>query len=126
MNNFLKNILLLVVVLILSYFTANYFGAIYDKFAPQYDSLFGAPKEITNFVVGFPLSYIFFTILLFKLLAFGNKNKWLIWLLVPAVLFFGSGDIQHIYLPILLGLIVFALASLLQKLFKRNSTQSLD
>ena len=122
MKNLFKNIFLLIVVLVLSYFTANYFGAIYDKFVPQYeDSILGVPKTGIIFLTGLPFAYIFFTILLFKLFGFGNKNKWIIWLLVPALLFFGSGDIKHLYLPILLGLIALGLSTLLQKLFKRNS-----
>ena len=127
MNNFLKNTGLFVVVLILSYFTANWFGAWYNKFSPLYDSsFFPLSKEELILLAGIPFAYIFFTILLFKLFGFGNKNKWIIWLLVPALLFFGSGDIKHLYLPILLGLIALGLSTLLQKLFKRNSAQKLN
>lgn len=121
MNNFIKNILLLVTVLALSYFTASYFGSIYDRFSPQYDdSWFSLTKQELVFLVGVPFAYIFFTILLFKLLAFGDKNKWTGWLLVPPFLFFASGDLKHIYFPITLGLISFGLATLLRKIFKIN------
>ena len=127
MNNFLKNTGLFIVVLVLSYFTADYFGFIYDYFSPLYSrSIFALTKNELIFIMGLPFAYIFFTILLFKLFGFGNKNKWIIWLLVPAVLFFGSGDIKHLYLPILLGLIALGLSTLLQKLFKRNSAQKLN
>jgi len=37
---------------------------------------------------------------------------------MPALLFFLIGDIAHIYLPIILGLIAFGLAYLLRKIFK--------
>ncbi|MEK7117900.1 MAG: hypothetical protein AAB861_03965 [Patescibacteria group bacterium] len=121
MKNLFKNIFLLIVVLVLSYFAAEYFGTWYDYFAPLYDNTLGVGKGILKSLTGLPFAYIFFTILLFKLFGFGNKNKWIIWLLVPAVLFFGSGDIKHLYLPILLGLIALGLSTLLQKLFKRNS-----
>lgn len=124
MNHIIKNILLLAVVLVLSYFTAVYFGSWYDKFSPQSDdSWFSLGKQQLIFLVGMPFAYIFFTTLLFQSFGFGNRNKWTGWLLVPALLFFASGDIQHIYLPILLGLIAFGLAFIIRKVFKRRYTQ---
>lgn len=121
MNNFIKNILLLIVVLVLSYFTAQYFGSWYDGFSPLYDSsFFPLPKEVLINTAGFPFAFIFFTVLLFKLFGSGNKNKWIGWLLVPALLFFASGDLKHIYLPITLALIALGLATLLRKMFKDN------
>lgn len=120
--NTIKNLGLLVVVLVLSYFTANYFGSWYDHFSPQYDdSWFSLTKQELIFITGIPFSYIFFLIPLFELFASGNKKNWIIWLLVPPFLYFASGDIKHIYLPILLGIIAWGLAALLQKIFKRNS-----
>ncbi|HEY4515744.1 MAG TPA: hypothetical protein VJH67_00975 [Candidatus Paceibacterota bacterium] len=123
MKNFIKNIILLVVVLVLSYFTSEYFGKLYDYFSPLYDSsFFPIPKEGLITITGVPFAYVFFLILLFKLFAWGNKKKWIGWLLVPPLLFFGSGDIKHIYLPIILGLIAFYLGKLLQRLFIKNYT----
>ncbi len=114
MKSFLKNVVLLAVVLILSYFTTEYFGSLYNSFAPLHDrSLLGLSTSDLISFVGFPFSYIFFTTLLFQILGGASKNKWNIWLLVPALLFFGSGDIKHIYLPIILGLLAFALAKIL-------------
>ncbi len=119
MNNFIKNILLLVAVLVLSYFTADYFGSWYDKFAPLYDrSLIGLSKGDLMSLTGIPFAYIFFTVMLFKLFGLGNKNKWIGWLLVPPFLFFASGDLKHIYLPIVLALVALGLATLLRKIFK--------
>lgn len=118
MNNFIKNILLLVVVLILSYFVADYFGSWYDKFSPQYDNTLGVGKDLLISLVGMPFAYIFFTVLLFKLFGLGNRNKWVGWLLVPPFLFFASGDLKHIYLPVILGLIALGLTLLLRKIFK--------
>ncbi|KKQ78079.1 MAG: hypothetical protein A3A96_02715 [Candidatus Zambryskibacteria bacterium RIFCSPLOWO2_01_FULL_39_39] len=119
MNAF-KNILLLATVLILSYLTASYFGSWYDNFSPQYDrSLIGLSREDLFSINGGPFAYTFFTVLLFPLFGFGNKNKWTIWLLVPALLFFGSGDIQHIYLPIILGLIALAVVKLVHVIISK-------
>ena len=119
MNGFIKNILLLVVALILSYFTAEYFGSWYVKFSPQYDdSWFSLTKQELIFLAGAPFAYIFFATLLFQSFGFGNRNKWTLWLLTPAMLFFASGDIQHIYLPVILALIAFGLAFVVRKVFK--------
>lgn len=118
MNNAIKNILLLIVVLVLSYFVADYFGSWYDKFSPQYDNTLGVGKDILKSLVGIPFAYIFFTIITFKLFGSGNKNKWTGWLLVLPFLFFASGDLKHIYLPIILALIAFGLAILIRKIFK--------
>ncbi len=118
---FLKNIILLAIVLALSYYTAEYFGTWYDKFSPQVDySWFSIPKEGLILIVGIPFSYIFFTILGFQILGVGNRNKWTAWLLVPAGLFFASGDLKHFYLPIILGLIAFGISKIINKIFIRN------
>jgi len=125
MNNFIKNISLFVVVLVLSYFTAEYFGTLYDKFSPQYDdSFFSLTKQELIFLAGIPFAYVFFVIILFKTFAWGNRDKWTLWLLAPALLFFASGDLKHIYLPIVLGLIALGLATLLRKIFKINAKLS--
>lgn len=113
MKNFIKNITLLVVVLVLSYFTSMQFGFWYSDLTGGLGGTWIGAKGTWESIIGFPFAYIFFLILLFKLFALGNKNKWLIWLLVPALLFFGSGDLKHIYLPILLGLISFGLAQII-------------
>jgi len=118
MNSFVKNILLLVVALVLSYFTGQYFGGWYDKFSPLYDNTLGLGKDALNSVTGIPFAYIFFTTLLFQSFGFDNRNKWTGWLLTPALLFFASGDLKHIYLPIILALIAFGLSIILRKIFK--------
>lgn len=114
MKNFIKNIFLLVVVLLLSYYTAPYFGSWYDKFSPQNSSSFlGIGKEISLFIVGLPFAYVFFTIFLFGVLSFGSKKKWIGILLIPPILFWLVLDSYHIYLPIILGIIAFVLAKLI-------------
>ncbi|MBI2673978.1 MAG: hypothetical protein HYX23_01725 [Candidatus Zambryskibacteria bacterium] len=125
MANFTKNFLLFVVILVLSYLAAEYFGALYDKFSPLYDrSLIGFSKEDLISLTGVPFAYIFFTVLLFKLFGSGNTDKWVGWLLVLPFLFFASGDLKHIHLPIILALITFGLAALLRKIFKINQLTS--
>ena len=121
--NFLKNIALLAVVLILSYFTAHWFGAWYDKFSPLHDSsIFPMNTYQLQLIVGSLFGYLFFTILIFQLFGYGNRNKWTLWLLLPPFLFFGSGDIRHLYLPIILGLVALGLATLINKLLLKPKT----
>lgn len=123
MNNFLKNVLLLVAVLALSYFTAGHFGFLYDYFTPGTlgsRALAGTP-EAWQSLIGLPFAFIFFLILLFKLFAAGNKNGWIGWLLVPPFLFFVAGDLVHIYLPIILTIIAFGTATLLRRVLPENN-----
>ena len=119
MNTFIKNILLLAVVCILSYFAAPYFGAWYDKFSPQYDdSFFSFPHSIVLFVAGIPVAYVFFISLVFTLFGFGDRKKWLIGLLIPALLFWLSADKYHIYLPTIFCLIAYGSALVFRKLLR--------
>jgi len=122
MNNFIRNILLLAAVLILSYFTAGYFGGIYDQFSPQYgNSFLGIGRNTSIFIAGLPFAYVFFATSIFMSFGFGSKKKWTIWLLIPALLFWLFADIQHIYIPILLALVALGLALLIRKILKINS-----
>lgn len=117
--NITKNILLLAAILLLSYFTADYFGTLYDKFSPQSDdSWFSLDKQALIFMAGLPFAYFFFTILFIQTFGFGNRNKWTGWLLVPPLIFFVSGDLKHIYLPIILGFAALGLSIILRKVFK--------
>jgi hypothetical protein len=121
-----RNTFLVIFALLASFISADYFGNLYSKLAPN--TLNGAwiGGSSWEFVIGFPFAYILFVTLFIGIYGSGNKNKWIIWLLVPALLFFASGDIKHIYLPILLALLSFGLATLLQKLFKKSPTQNLN
>lgn len=119
MNKFFRNILLLIIVLVLSYFTAEYFGALYDQFSYQYSNSFlGTERDLSIFIAGIPVAYVFFVIFIFKLFGAGNKKKWICWLLIPPFLFFVYGDLKHIYLLIILAAIAYGLSILLRKLLK--------
>jgi nitrate/nitrite transporter NarK len=120
MKNFIKNILLLVAVFILSYFTASYFGALYDKFSPQYDfSFFNLQKDQIIFLAGLPVAYVFFVPFLFELFGGKSKVKWTAWLLVPPALFWISADKYYIYVPIILAIIAFYLAKLINLIISK-------
>jgi hypothetical protein len=113
MNNSFKNFLLLVAVLVLSCFTAPYFGALYDKFYPQNGSSFlGIGEETAVFVAGVPFAYMFLIPFVFELFGSGNKKKLILWALLPVVLFYLYDSVGLSYIPIILAIIAFALAKL--------------
>ncbi|MEK7461517.1 MAG: hypothetical protein AAB586_00370 [Patescibacteria group bacterium] len=122
MNNFIKNVLLLIVILLLSYLLGIYFGSVYDNLTPGMlgDTAWIGVTSAWQSLIGIPFAYIFFTIIIFKLFGSGNTNKWIEWLLVPPFLFFAAGDLKHIYLPVVLALIAYGIAVLFQKIFKFN------
>ena len=117
MNNFVKNILLLVVVVVLSYFTAGYFGMLYEFIISTGSTWIGSESS-WNMIIGFPFGFIFLTIILFNILGGENRNKWIAWLLVLPIFFFMLGGIKHLLLPIILALITFGLAFVIRKVFK--------
>ncbi|MDP3793114.1 MAG: hypothetical protein Q8Q89_05330 [bacterium] len=122
LKTLIKNIAILFAVLVLAYFVAVYFGNFYVYFFPQSPSggsFFSAPKAVENFLLGFPLSYIFFLFLLFT--AFGGAKKywWIGILLIPAIIFEVYFDLSHIYFPILLALAGWLLGLLIHKIFAR-------
>ena len=119
-----KNVGLIIIALVLSKITASFFGSVYHQFVPLNDgSLLGLGNEALEFIAGFPFAYIFFTILLLKVFAEGNKKKWTGWLVAPAALFFAMGDLKYIYLPIILGAIAWGLAKLVQKILVKIKLQ---
>jgi|SRR3989338_6559133 len=126
MNNFIKNVLLLVIVFVSSYFLSPYFGSFYDYLTPGSlgDNAWIGTTSAWQSIIGFPFAYIFFVIILFKTFAWGNGDKWTLWLLAPALLFFASGDIQHIYLPIILGLIALGLSKLISIVIAKSQRTS--
>ena len=99
-----------------SYFLSGLAGLWYEKLFP------GPTIADVNIspLLGLPLSYIFFLFLLFT--AFGGNKKywWLGILLIPAAVFELYFDLEHIYFPILLGLLGWVLGWLLTK-FKREN-----
>lgn len=121
----LREIIILAVVLILSYFLAIWFGEFYVYFFPQpsgRSSLlsFYISKAAENSFIGSPLVYTFFLTLLFT--AFGGEKKywWIGILLIPAAAFEVYFDISHIYFPILLGLLGWLLGLLVSKIISTS------
>jgi len=109
----IREIIILIVVLISSYFLSGFTGQWYEKLFPGPTSIFLG--DFTS-LIGFPLTYIFFLTLLFT--AFGGEKKywWIGILLIPAVIFEVYFDFSHIYFPVALGLAGWLLGFLLMKL----------
>src|SRR3989344_2836621 len=116
MKDFIKKIIILFAMLVFSYFSAFFIGDWYDK-------LFPSPKSIFlgdfRFITGLPLSYTFFLSLLFTAFCGAKKYWWIGILLIPAVIFEVYFDLTHIYFPILLGLVGWALGWGISKLMPK-------
>lgn len=122
MKKWLLVFVVILVSIIISYYTAGYFGVIYDKsFPSELNSGWIGSSGSLQFIRGISLSLIFFLTLLSYSFLFKSKSSTM-WLLSPLLLWEGTFDIKHIYIPILLIIIAFGLATLLKKLFKRNSS----
>jgi len=114
LKSLVKNSSILIVVLILTYFLSYNFGVLYNKFIYSGSTF----VDLTG-VVGIPLSYIFFLILLF--IAFGGRKKywWIGVLLIPAIVFEVYFDFSHLYFPIVVGFAGWFLGFSLRKIINR-------
>src|SRR3989344_4165899 len=122
MKDFLRNLGLFVITCALAFLLALKFGYCYNYFFPQSPGggFFWGPSfaQIVG-IIGLPLAYMFFLSLLFT--AFGGLKKywWIGILLIPAVIFEVYFDLTHIYFPILLGLVGWALGWGISKLMPK-------
>lgn len=100
MKNYLKYFSFLIVTVILALIFSKWVGNSYNNLTHQT----GTFIDLSG-LIGFPLIYIFILTLLFS--AFGDSKKywWIGVLLIPAVVFELYFDWQHIYIPIVLGLV---------------------
>ena len=119
-----KNILLLVLVLVLSYFTAAFFGKLYYNFVPFEGGFFSGPRSASEFLAGLSLAYL--ALVLFFYTGFGdNTRKWWIGiLLVPVIFFELFFDLRHIYFPVILGLIAWMVGFGISKLMAKKNQKS--
>lgn len=121
MKNILKNLGLLVCTLILSWLLGNLFsrGFIYIVGGSS-ESLLSFYTQTAYYLVGIVLAYIFFLTLLFT--AFGGVKKywWVGVLLIPAMAFELYFDLAHIYFPVVLALLGWAIGLGISKLMKNK------
>ncbi len=117
-----NNILLFILVLAISLATASYFGGWYDYFVPQYDySLLGIDQETIVYVAGLFFAYVFFVPFIFELLGKGSKNKWMVILLAPVILFYLYDSVALVYIPIIAsiaGCLIAKLTNLVIRQFR--------
>ena len=107
----IKNIGILSLSLLLTFLTAYFFGLIFHKvypIPPGFDS-FIAPSSLSRFFDGFVSAYAFFIFILFIIFGDTKKYWWIGFALIPAVLFEVAFDLRHIYFPIAIGLVAYAL-----------------
>ena len=115
-----RNILLFILVLVMSFATASYFGSLYNYFVPQdSSSMLGASKDTAIFTAGIFFSYVFLVPLIFELFGMGSKKKWIVVSLVPVILFYLSDNIKLVYIPILTAIIGFLLAKIINFLISK-------
>jgi len=109
----IKNISILFLTLVLSYFTSVYFGSLYKYIS--HDN--GTWIDLSS-LLGIPIGYIFFLLLLFT--AFGGSKKywWIVILLIPAAIFELYFDLAHIYIPIVIGFMGWVIGFAISKLVK--------
>ena len=102
LRSLIKNCVILIVTIFVAYLLSYQGGEFYKQFFDAGSSFIDATA-----LVGLPLTYIFFLVLLFT--AFGGKKKyWLIGiLLIPAAVAEVYLDLEHIYFPIIIGLVGF-------------------
>lgn len=107
MKNKILSISLIIASLIVAYFCAKNFGAIYSNFFYTGSSWIGTEGG-WNFIIGFPLSLIFFFVFILYKSVFKSKKS-ILWVISPIILFEMAVDIRHIYIPILLIIMAFGL-----------------
>lgn len=116
MKKILTSLVLIIVAVVASYYTAIYFGKTYEYLFGEGSAWIGSARS-WQFIIGFPLSLIFFLTLVAHTWVFKSKASTL-WFISPLLLWEGVVDVRHIYIPIILGLIAWGLSTLVKKVFK--------
>lgn len=119
MRNKLLKTFLIIVAIVASYYFSGYFGYLYDLLPNTFNSAWIGSRGSWNVLLGLPLSLIFFLVLISYKFVFDKKTS-VLWLISPLLLLELGTDISHIYFPIILVLIGFALNKLLRKIFVRH------
>ncbi len=105
MKGILKNVGVLILVLILTYFLGKFFYKIPGSYTQNYDGGFFGYGAIGVAVIGLFHAYTFFLSLLFS--AFGDKYKywWMGILLLPVLWFIIKLDLVHWYFYAVLAIL---------------------
>lgn len=115
MRNKIYSILLVLVALVCAYYSASFFGKIYnDLFPNELNSGWIGGGQSLYFLRGISLSLLFFMIMFTYPWVFKTVRKTM-WFLIPIALWEIAFDPDKIYIPIILSLIGFSLAWLVRK-----------
>ena len=102
----LKNVLGIIIVILVTHFSAIYIGMIYSYFFPKAiggGGLFLVSQEFGLYLAGLTVAYSFSLFLLFTACSGKEKYWWMGILVLPALVFEIYFDPYHIYFPIILG-----------------------
>ena len=117
----IRHFVLFSIVLFLIYVFAEYSVKIYKFFNPLAGVGSVAVLDFTPVVV-LPLEYLFFICFVFT--AFGDSTKywWIGILLIPAAVFELYFDLEHIYIPVAIGLIGWVIGFVISKIIDKLKT----
>lgn len=127
MKKNLLSALIIIAGILISYYTAGYFGSIYDKaFPAELNSGWIGSSASLQFVRGISLSLIFFITIVTYGWVFKSWSSTL-WFISPLLLWEGTMDLRHFYIPIGLVVLAFGLAKLIRIVTKKfNNPSSLS
>jgi hypothetical protein len=104
-------ILFIIVAIILSYYTSIYFGQLYNIFPQSKGGAYIGSESAWDSLIGLPLALIFFLILF--VYSWSKSWKYALWISLPVFLWEIAMDFKHIYIPILLALVAFTIAKII-------------
>ena len=114
----IKNIVLFILVFVFSIILSHWFGQMYYSSLniTQGISSFIVSESVNYYITGFILALFLFVFLFFT--AFGDSTKywWIGILLIPAIIFELYFDLEHIYIPIVIGLIGWVIGFVISKI----------
>lgn len=120
MKNKIYSMLLILVAIIVAYYSANFFGKIYNNLFPtELNSGWIGSRGSLQFLGGISLSLIFFLTFFSYGFIFKSKKS-VLYLILPFLLFEMTVDIRHFYIPIILIIIGLLLSWIIRKIFLRH------
>lgn len=118
----IRNIVLLISVFVLSIVVGRWFGQMYYSSLNITQGLSGfiVSESVNYYITGFILAFFLFIFLLFASFGDAKKYWWIGVLLIPAVIFELYFDLEHIYVPIIIGLIGWVIGFAVSKIISKT------
>jgi len=121
----IKDVLVVIAILLLTYFTAEFFGMLYEQFFPGSigdGGIFLIGKDAGYSLAGLVPAYLFFTLLLLTIFA-GKEKYWITGVMcalaVVAVVYLGLLEVMNLYFPITLAILGWLIGFGIQNLISR-------